>query len=367
MKKKFIGIMLSLLVVMAMVLSGCASAPLTDVAKTSSSAGVASQGTGVLDIRVTDAPAKEIITSIMVAIKNLEIQKVGSGGKVENITEEEGVPEDTGSKDNSTWTVISNADGKFPPFDLLKVKDNPLTLSSTTPQVGSYKVRLEVESVKVTFGDNNTLVATVPSGKIKFNSTFDVTAGQATVLLLDFDAARSVNVTGNDKVMFKPVIKLTVSKENRGPRENQGNQGNKDNQTSQGKPAAQGNQGTSEKPGTQGNKGNQGNQGNRDSQEQGKNRELSIVTNKLPEGTVGIAYENTTLQANGGSSEYTWTIASGSLPAGLKLEKVNQKWQISGTPTAAVESQVTLKVTDSSTPPQSASKTFTIKIAAAKS
>lgn len=43
-----------------------------------------------------------------------------------------------------------------------------------------------------------------------FVRPFDVEEGETTVLLLDFDADKSVVVTGSGKVIVKPVVKLTV-------------------------------------------------------------------------------------------------------------------------------------------------------------
>jgi hypothetical protein len=70
---------------------------------------------------------------------------------------------------------------------------------------------------------------------------------------------------------------------------------------------------------------------------------LTITTNTLTNGTVGVAYSQT-LVATGGTAPYTWTIASGKLPTGLTL---SSSGVISGTPTAAISStSVTFKVTD---------------------
>jgi len=70
---------------------------------------------------------------------------------------------------------------------------------------------------------------------------------------------------------------------------------------------------------------------------------LSITTSSLPADTVGVAY-NQTLAATGGTTPYTWSIQSGSLPAGLSL--VAGTGAITGTPTAAGTSNFTAKVTD---------------------
>jgi hypothetical protein len=55
---------------------------------------------------------------------------------------------------------------------------------------------------------------------------------------------------------------------------------------------------------------------------------FSIVTTSLPSGTMGAAYA-TTLQASGGKQPYSWSLKSGSLPAGLSLSRAGA---ISGTP-----------------------------------
>jgi hypothetical protein len=66
-----------------------------------------------------------------------------------------------------------------------------------------------------------------------------------------------------------------------------------------------------------------------------------------PEGTVSIPYAYTP-SVSGGVEPYTWSIASGELPAGLSLEPATGT--ISGTPTATGSSAVTLRVADSSQP-----------------
>jgi hypothetical protein len=70
---------------------------------------------------------------------------------------------------------------------------------------------------------------------------------------------------------------------------------------------------------------------------------LSITTNLLSDGTVGTAYSQT-LSATGGTPPYTWSIISGSLPAGLSLN--SSTGVISGTSTTAGTSNFTVQVTD---------------------
>lgn len=84
---------------------------------------------------------------------------------------------------------------------------------------------------------------------------------------------------------------------------------------------------------------------------------VSITTMSLPNGTVQTAY-SATLQATGGTTPYTWSVASGSLPAGLNL--AGATGTISGTPTTAGTSTFTIQVTDSASNTASAGFTITI-------
>ncbi len=80
----------------------------------------------------------------------------------------------------------------------------------------------------------------------------------------------------------------------------------------------------------------------------------------LPSGVVGKAY-SVTLQANGGTLPYTWSVSSGSLPGGLTLNP--STGVISGTPTTAGNFSFTIQVKDSASPtPLTATVTFTISI-----
>jgi hypothetical protein len=46
----------------------------------------------------------------------------------------------------------------------------------------------------------------IPSGEIRLNREFDLTAGGGTMILVDFDGDRSVRQTGNGRYMMTPVI-----------------------------------------------------------------------------------------------------------------------------------------------------------------
>jgi uncharacterized protein (TIGR03437 family) len=89
---------------------------------------------------------------------------------------------------------------------------------------------------------------------------------------------------------------------------------------------------------------------------------LSITTANLPEGFRGVPY-NAAINARGGIGPYTFSLVSGTLPAGLSL---SSNGILSGTPIAPVlESPLTFRITDSS--PLTADRTgLTLTIAAAK-
>jgi hypothetical protein len=67
------------------------------------------------------------------------------------------------------------------------------------------------------------------------------------------------------------------------------------------------------------------------------------TTSPLNSALISVAYPPQNLTATGGTAPYTWSLVSGTLPAGITLSGA----VISGTPTAAGTSNFTLRVTDS--------------------
>ena len=86
----------------------------------------------------------------------------------------------------------------------------------------------------------------------------------------------------------------------------------------------------------------------------------SITTATLANGTVGVAYSQT-IAATGGTPPYSLSLTSGTLPAGLTLDRASG--EIKGTPGAAGASNFTVQVMDHAQ--ATASQPFTLTIAAA--
>lgn len=84
-----------------------------------------------------------------------------------------------------------------------------------------------------------------------------------------------------------------------------------------------------------------------------------ITTVSLPLGTVGQQYVAQTLTASPGTTPYTWSVVSGSLPNGLKLSSAGV---LSGTPTRDGTFTVRVGIVDGSSPPLSAEQSLSITI-----
>ena len=172
-------VLVTILTFSAFIAAGCA--PATGLAST-----------GAIEVHVTDPGHSNNISSIDITASVIEIHKAGDGG-------EEG-----------EWIALNIT---MPVFDLIELKEGGLeeTLAAGNVTAGKYtQIRMTIEAVEVIL-DGQSQDATVPSGKLKFVRPFEVMEGRTTVLTLDFDAGKSVTITGAGKVILRPVVTLNVT------------------------------------------------------------------------------------------------------------------------------------------------------------
>jgi len=218
--KKVLAILAGAILIAAVGLAGAGCAPTltptpTSPTPTTPSPTPTGVATGTVEIHITDAPPREDVTSILVTASSVEIHKAvaeqeqeqqGEGTQVQEQKQQQ-VQEGEGE-----WLPLDILEGANP-FDLLEIKGLDKLFAMSEVEAGKYaQIRFTINKVEVALGDGEPQEAMLPSGELKFVRPFDVVAGETTEILLDFDAAKSVNVTGSGKIIVRPVVKLTVPK-----------------------------------------------------------------------------------------------------------------------------------------------------------
>ena len=222
------SVILTVMLILALLLTSCGVT--FGTTNTSTLSGSSAAGKGYVNILVTDAPPENEVTSIMVTVSSISVHMAGT----ETTTVPMGATTTTTTSSTSTATTSTSTIGTTPPtssdeggkwisipvsgpnpFDLLKLQGIDELLGTAQLQAGRYtQIRLVLTKVEVALGGGALQEATVPSGELKFVRPFDVITGGTTDIELDFDAQKSVNVTGSGKVTVKPVVKLTITNKN---------------------------------------------------------------------------------------------------------------------------------------------------------
>ena len=158
----------------------------TSPAATSPAAQPAS-GPATLEIRVTDAPP-EGVTKIEITVGSVEVNRAEGPSPV-------------------GWeTVVSEPQT----FDLVQVTGVEAILGSGQLEPGRYnQIRLNIVEAIITINEEENS-ATVPSGRLRLVGSFELAAGETTIVTLDFDAEKSVVLRGNMDPLLKPVVRLLV-------------------------------------------------------------------------------------------------------------------------------------------------------------
>lgn len=176
---------------------------------------------GTLKVYVTDAPPREEVTSIMVTVSEIQVHKAVAEQETEQ--QQSGTENQTQEQEQQQtqlgegeWLTIKLSDNTIT-FDLLKIKGVERFVGTSEVEEGKYtQVRLVIDKVQVKLESGDLQDATLPSNELKIVHPFDVIEGETTVLVIDFEADKMVTVTGANKIIVKPVVKLTVRQEESG-------------------------------------------------------------------------------------------------------------------------------------------------------
>ncbi|MBI4287940.1 MAG: DUF4382 domain-containing protein [Chloroflexi bacterium] len=160
---------------------------------------VVAMAPGILQLMATDPPPPDV-EKVLVTVRQIEVFL--SAGE------------------NSRWITIAQEPQTF---DLLRIAEVQKFLGQQQVDPGTYtKVRFLIsEATVVVKGVERP--AQVPADSFSLVRPFIVEEGKTTSVLLDFDGARSLNVTGQDQFVMTPVVNVMVRWS--GEREGRGEKG----------------------------------------------------------------------------------------------------------------------------------------------
>lgn len=172
---------LSLLLLCIVILSGCGS-----------STEPVQAGQGEIRIVLVDGPAEYDAVNIVVNEVSIHSSDADSA---------------------SGWIVLNSTTRTY---DLLTLANGASEILGDAPlNSGHYtQIRLKLADSCTVIVDGLTHPLEVPSGArsgLKLNHPFDIVSNTLYELTLDFDAARSIHVTGNDRYRLSPVIRVAAN------------------------------------------------------------------------------------------------------------------------------------------------------------
>ncbi len=148
-------------------------------------------GDASMTVQLKDAPANW--DAVWVDIKSVELNYSGN------------------TPGPSGWVIL---DTKAGIYDLLQLQNGVVVILTDNTIIPAGKV----SQMRLILGSNNSIVIdgvtsplTIPSSEntgIKINLNTNLRAGYHTVVLLDFDAEKSIVFEGNGGIKLKPVLKV---------------------------------------------------------------------------------------------------------------------------------------------------------------
>ena len=158
--------------------------------------------TGTLAVMLEDSPFSDA-RAVLVTFTTVSAHI--SGGDFTSLPFAAGASSRTCDLKRLTTAQDVLGTGALPPghYTQLRLVISSATLYFDAPSLGSSACAATVSGLT-----GRTAPITIPSGDLKLNREFDVTANATTTILLDFNGDQSITDTGNGRYMMTPVINV---------------------------------------------------------------------------------------------------------------------------------------------------------------
>ena len=174
--------------------------------------GSACHESGFIRVQLTDAPLEAVAAKqVLVTIGEVRVHDDADKSTPTNGNPAAGADKD--GADGQGWIVLCN---KTQTFDLMQLRNGAkadFCAGQATELVAGKisQMRLGVIAATLILQDGSTHELTVPSGPqsgLKINIDQTVSAKQTLMLVIDFDADKSIVAEGNGSYKLKPVLRL---------------------------------------------------------------------------------------------------------------------------------------------------------------
>lgn len=105
------------------------------------------------------------------------------------------------------WVILSNQTATVD-LKALSGNDSAFLAGADVPAGRYDQVRLTILSAKATLANGTVVNVTVPSGVLRLQAHFTVSAGNETALTLDFDLDYALHKTGDGRYVLSPVLRM---------------------------------------------------------------------------------------------------------------------------------------------------------------